>query len=234
MFYAIFWINLLITSFSIIYSILSLVRSIRISLYEQMIYFFDYDAGIFILLLAIASGIGTISYLVYTLVWNKNRFFYRKRNTWKIILAIMVLDLFSVSILGAMYLFVENDLSGGIWYYDVLSYVIAILYFLALLGTIYFLIRSYHKDKPDLIARNLSTVWLRYQFLVIPDDGVNFDQLSMDSKLEYKPKKLLGQVLICWDFKTISQAFADVEQAKSELAKLIKEVEIVFSGDTAK
>ncbi len=51
--------------------------------------------------------------------------------------------------------------------------------------------------------------------------------------LEYKPKKLLIQVLICWDFKTISQAFADVEQAKSELAKLIKEVEILIGGSIA-
>ncbi|MBY9001767.1 MAG: hypothetical protein KGD64_12690 [Candidatus Heimdallarchaeota archaeon] len=230
-FLAVFWINIILTFFASIYSLLSLVSSFRLSLYHQMIYFFQPDIGFFTLWFAVASGISSLGLLSYKLHWNRDNFFFRKRKTWKVIGSILVFDNFSLSIAGTIYFSEELFVYGITWYYDILSYLIAIIYFVGLLALIFALMRSYHKKEPDLIARNLSTVWIRYQFLIVPDDGNEFSKLSMNRILEYKPKKLLTQVLICWDFKTISQAFADVEQAKNELAKLIKEVEIVFGGN---
>ena len=232
MFLTVFWINVFLTLIGSIYCLLSLITTIRRSLFRQMIYFFQDEYGYFIIWLTIASGISSVGFLVYKLMWNKDRFFFRKRNTWKVVCSIILLNIISLGIGIAIY-FADYLFDGDYWYNITFAYLIAIVSHIGLLAIIFLLLRSYHKGEPDLIARNLSTVWVRYQFLVIPDDEKDFSNLSMDSMLEYKPKKLLIQVLICWDFKTISQAFADVEQAKSELAKLIKEVEIVIGGNIA-
>jgi len=232
MFLVVFWINVILTLITSIFSLLALVPSIRVILYNQMIFFFKASYGYFVVWFTIASGISFIGFLAYKLMWYKDRFFFRKRNTWKVVCLIIIFDIFSLSIEITNY-FVDYLFDKAYWNNITLAYLIAIIFHIGLLAIISLLLRSYHKGEPDLVARNISTVWIRYQFLVIPDDEKNFSNLSMDRKLEYKPKKLLIQVLICWDFKTISQAFADVEQAKSELAKLIKEVEIVFGGNIA-
>lgn len=228
MFLTVFWIDVFLTLITSIYCLLSIVLS-----YRHFIYFFHIEAAYFVIWFTVTSGISSIGFLVYKIIWNKNRFFFRKRKTWKVVCSIILFDIFSLSIGGIIHIFSEYSFDIGEWYYEMLLYLIPIVYFISLPAIIFLLLRSYHKGEPDLIARNLSTVWIRYQFLVIPDDEKDFLDLSMNSMLECKPKKLLIQVLISWDFKTISQAFADVEQAKSELAKLIKEVEIVFGGNIA-
>ncbi|MCG3223945.1 MAG: hypothetical protein H7647_05730 [Candidatus Heimdallarchaeota archaeon] len=232
-FYSVFGINTFLVFIGIIYSIFSLIPNITYNFDNDWINFFQSSIGYFILWATIASGISSIGMLTYKIIWNKNRFFVEKRKIWKVILSIIALDGIFLCIGATIYFRMEIFGVRYFMYLDLLPYIIIIIILLALSSVIFFLLRSYHRDKPDLIARNLSSVWIRYQFLVIPEDGFDFSKLSLGSMLEYKPKKLLAQVLICWDFKSISQAFADVEQAKSELAKLIKEVEIVFGGNIA-
>jgi hypothetical protein len=213
---------------AIIYSNIYSISDVNPALFNFLAY---QDMGSLFYWMSIPLLLGSLYILGYRYFWYRNRFFYKKVGTEKLAISVIIIMIISITF-GVLTLLIEFISGIGI------RWLVSIIYLTFIIGVglfsllTYYLLKTYFKKDPELTGRYLSTVWIRYQALVTFDDltSEDFEKLDIEELVQKHPSKLAIQVLVAWDFKTISQAFADIEGAKTELARLINEIGMVFGG----